>query len=108
MDVYTRGTNFSQYSAPRPEVLFIGFEEIAVVGTQVLPLHRIPDAEERDGVEDAAVDRLPGEKFEELRAANERTEQELKDLESRMGRFASKGSYRPTTPGDRRTSSRLT
>jgi hypothetical protein len=46
------------------------------------------------------VDRLPDEKYQELRAANERTEQELQDLESRMGRFASKGSYRPTTPSE--------
>jgi hypothetical protein len=46
------------------------------------------------------VDRLPDTKYQELKAANERTEQELEDLESRMGRFASKGSYLPTTPGE--------
>jgi hypothetical protein len=46
------------------------------------------------------VERLPEEKYEELKSENAKTEKELADREDRMRSFAGKGDYMPQTPAD--------
>src|SRR5215204_2648965 len=46
------------------------------------------------------VDRLPDERYEELRGVNWKAEEEFQALESRMRGFMGKGDYLPRTPGE--------